>query len=145
MSFTPFNVELFMNIRVHYDAPRLKIFGSDNDEKDDDVLSKWDWNMMNQWVGYAFGINARIHRWQMDDSLTTRHPDSKVHEANMGPIWDRQDRDGPHIGPMNLAIRAVLQSFDVSFCHLMLLQISSAMLPPSSWAMKCALQISMDE
>ena len=31
-------------------------------------------------------------------------PDSKVHEANMGPIWRRQDPGGPHVGPMNLAI-----------------------------------------
>ena len=23
-------------------------------------------------------------------------PDSKVHEANMGPIWGRQDPGGPH-------------------------------------------------
>ena len=31
-------------------------------------------------------------------------PDSKVHGANMGPIWGRQDPGGPHIGPMNFAI-----------------------------------------
>ena len=37
------------------------------------------------------------------------HPDIKVPEATMGPIWDRQDPAGPHIGPMNLAIWAVCQ------------------------------------
>ena len=31
-------------------------------------------------------------------------PDSKVHGANMGPIWNRQDQGGPHVGPMNFAI-----------------------------------------
>ena len=31
-------------------------------------------------------------------------PDSKVHGANMGPIWGRQYPGGPHFGPMNLAI-----------------------------------------
>ena len=31
-------------------------------------------------------------------------PDSKVHGVNMGPIWDRQDPGGPHVGPMNLVI-----------------------------------------
>ena len=31
-------------------------------------------------------------------------PDSKVHGANMGPIWGRQDPGGPHVGPMNFAI-----------------------------------------
>ena len=31
-------------------------------------------------------------------------PYSKVHGANMGPIWGRQDPGGPHVGPMNFAI-----------------------------------------
>ena len=31
-------------------------------------------------------------------------PDSKLHGANMGPIWGRQDPGGPHFGPMNIAI-----------------------------------------
>ena len=31
-------------------------------------------------------------------------PDSKVHGANMGPIWGRLGPGGPHVGPMNLAI-----------------------------------------
>ena len=32
------------------------------------------------------------------------YPDSKVHGANMGPIWGRQDPGGSHVGPMNPAI-----------------------------------------
>ena len=31
-------------------------------------------------------------------------PESKVHGANMGPNWGRQDLGGPHIGPMTFAI-----------------------------------------
>ena len=31
-------------------------------------------------------------------------PDNKVHGANMGPIWDRQDPGGTQLGPMNFAI-----------------------------------------
>ena len=31
-------------------------------------------------------------------------PNSKVHGANMGPIWGRQDPGGPNVGPMNFAI-----------------------------------------
>ena len=31
-------------------------------------------------------------------------PGSKVHGANMGPIWGRQDLGGPHVGPMNFNI-----------------------------------------
>ena len=33
------------------------------------------------------------------------NPDSKVHEAHMGPTWGRNDPGEPHDGPMNLAIR----------------------------------------
>ena len=32
------------------------------------------------------------------------NPDSKVHEANMGPTWGRQGPGGPHVGPMNFAV-----------------------------------------
>ena len=32
------------------------------------------------------------------------YPDSKVHGANTGPIWGRQDPGGPHVGPMNFVI-----------------------------------------
>ena len=31
-------------------------------------------------------------------------PDTKVHGANMGPVWGRQDPGGPHVGPFNFAI-----------------------------------------
>ena len=33
------------------------------------------------------------------------NPDSKVHGANKGPNWVLSARDGPNVGPMNLAIR----------------------------------------
>ena len=32
-------------------------------------------------------------------------PDSKAHGTNMGPTWGLSAPDGPHVGPMNLAIR----------------------------------------
>ena len=44
--------------------------------------------------------------WQGWFSFVWNHPDSKVHGANMGPIWGRQDPGGPHVGPMNFAIWA---------------------------------------
>ena len=40
-------------------------------------------------------------------------PDSKVHGANMGPIWGRQDPGGPHVGPMNFAIWVALMVNDL--------------------------------
>ena len=39
--------------------------------------------------------------------------DSKVHGANIGPIWGRQDPGGPHVGPMNFAIRVTTVPVDV--------------------------------
>ena len=42
--------------------------------------------------------------------LTAFTPDSKVHGANMGPIWGPQDPVGPHVGAMDFAI------WDISSC-----------------------------
>ena len=39
----------------------------------------------------------------MPEDLVDCKPDSKVHGANMGHIWGRQDPGGPHVGPMNFA------------------------------------------
>ena len=36
--------------------------------------------------------------------LVSNRSDSKVHRANLGPIWGLQDPGGPHVGPMNFAI-----------------------------------------
>ena len=44
-------------------------------------------------------------------------PDSKVNGANMGPIWGRQDPGGPHVGPMNFAIWAIVQEFTLLVKH----------------------------
>ena len=44
-------------------------------------------------------------------------PDNKVHGANMGPIWGRQDPDGPHVGPMNPAIWGPATR-ELRWCHL---------------------------
>ena len=35
-------------------------------------------------------------------------PGSKVHGANMGPTWGRQDQGGPHVGPVNFDIWDVI-------------------------------------
>ena len=38
-------------------------------------------------------------------SCIAKLPDSKVHGAKMRPTWVLSAPDGPHVGPMNLAIR----------------------------------------
>ena len=37
-------------------------------------------------------------------------PDNKVQVAHMGPTWVLSAPGGPHVGPMNLAIRVLMQS-----------------------------------
>ena len=48
--------------------------------------------------------------------LAYSFPDNKVHGANMGPIWGRQDPGGPHVGPVNLDIWVWLNGSIVSIC-----------------------------
>ena len=38
--------------------------------------------------------------------------DCKVHVANMGPIWGRQDPCGPHVGSINFVIWVFLNEFN---------------------------------
>ena len=37
-------------------------------------------------------------------TVLMKYPHSKVHGANMGPIWGLRDPGGPHVGPKNVAI-----------------------------------------
>ena len=48
-------------------------------------------------------ILSRFVSWP--STYKERIPDSKVHGANMGPTWVLSAPVGPHVGPMNLAIR----------------------------------------
>ena len=51
-------------------------------------------------------VTSEKKTFQLNEILCI--PDSKVHGANMGPTsptWVVSALDGPHIGPMNLAIR----------------------------------------
>ena len=43
-------------------------------------------------------VYGKIDQWDIV-------PDNKFHGANMGPTWVLSAPDGPHVGPMNLAIR----------------------------------------
>ena len=52
-------------------------------------------------------------------------PDSKVHEANMGPNWSRQDPGGPHVGPMNFAIWDL---YSDTLCYLIYFSFCSHMM-----------------
>ena len=41
---------------------------------------------------------------QLTDHCLSENPDNKVHGANMGPTWGRQDPGWLHVGHVNLAI-----------------------------------------
>ena len=60
------------------------------------------------WADSAMASDSHwlLQKWlqEYDYMLFKAHPVSKVHGANMGPIWGRQDPGGPHVGPMNFAI-----------------------------------------
>ena len=57
-------------------------------------------NEMCKWNG-RYGNDSSL---SLTVSPLGNTPDSKVHEANMGPILGRQDPGGPHVGTMNFAI-----------------------------------------
>ena len=73
-------------------------------------------NMTKRELSAYFCVNmesnpatAKFDWWQATDRRSLPNtwapfPDSKVHGANMGPIWGRQDPDGPHVGPMTFVI-----------------------------------------
>ena len=54
-------------------------------------------------------LQIRTTRYQRAlESHFKKNLDSKVHGANMGPTWVRQDPGWPHVGPMNIAVWEVL-------------------------------------
>ena len=67
-------------------------------------------------------LHVRVAWFAYMDSISSdtplhcciKNPDSKVHGANLGPTWVLSAPDGPHDGPMNLAIWVVSHD-DMSF------------------------------
>ena len=72
-------------------------------------------NDSNDFVTF-YTITANLYKLHGPGGFTNRsvdtiglnykheNPYSKIHGANMGPIWGRQDPGGSHVGPMNSAI-----------------------------------------
>ena len=55
---------------------------------------------------FDIGINPNVSRLPC---FAFTVPDSKVHGDSMGATWILSAPDGPHVGPMNLAIGGVLK------------------------------------
>ena len=70
----------------------------------DYTIAHWmDWSALLSLPLETIDWSALVH---FVNHLYDVPPDNKVHGANMGPIWGRQDPSGPHVGPMNFAIWA---------------------------------------
>ena len=63
---------------------------------------------------------------QLDSEFKQSHsiPDSKVHGANIGPTWVLSAPDGPHVGPMKLALAMgeELHSAEIYGCNCLAMQ-----------------------
>ena len=68
------------------------------------VVVSWVENIVYEWCTTGKGLST------IQTLIHHQLPDSKVHVANMEPIWGRQDPDGPHVGPTNFAIWDILSS-----------------------------------
>ena len=53
---------------------------------------------------WIYTISCPYHSGLLPQCQRSNTPDIKVHGANMGPIWGRQDPGGPLVGPMNFVI-----------------------------------------
>ena len=64
---------------------------------------------MISWVINNYSLYfLEAHSYTAAYMLNQYNPDSKVHGANMGAIWVLSAPDGPHDGPMNIAIRELI-------------------------------------
>ena len=52
-------------------------------------------------------------------------PDSMVHGAHMGPTWVLSALGGPHVGPMNLAIRDIILVCKMDGCHFLISRVQT--------------------
>ena len=84
----------------------------------------------------------RHMKWYPIDRFKTLQNDSKVHGANMGPIWGRQDPGGPHVVPWSLLSRLLSlksQSTEdftsVYFTHLSMYKKYHSVYALSQWEM----------
>ena len=78
---------------------------------DDDVMT---WGCTHKGpVMWNFEVSIIVRLINLNKQSSCRWfdpppPDSKVQGANMGPTWVLSAPDGPHFGPMNLGIRAMM-------------------------------------
>ena len=72
-------------------------------------------------AGYEHQCNKKLPV-RLTHSAPDAIPDRKVHGANIGPTWVLSAPDGPHVGPMDLAI-----SDCILWCGMAIFRSSSQM------------------
>ena len=83
-------------------------------------------------LGYVWVITSHRKQWDPFPFISFTIPDSKIHGANMGPIWGRQDPGGPHVGPMNFAYWDVgengpsFSSHNKEDCYIVIMIVSTS-------------------
>ena len=66
-------------------------------------------------IATHMSILTQFTKWNYSlQDLYWTYLDSKVHGANMRPTWVLSAPDGPHVGPMNLAIRVFMTHLKVT-------------------------------
>ena len=66
-------------------------------------MSRITWHCLRHW-----NHRGRTYVRPRNHKISCNSSDSKVHGANMGPTWGRQDLGGPHVDHVNLAIWVTL-------------------------------------
>ena len=99
------------------------------DQLERDII-RWKerWHLEESYHENAWHIICQIPScyWietQVTKTFDCTDPDSKVHGANMKPIWGRQDPGGPHVGPINFPIwEEEQQIIDISETKMQMIQ-----------------------
>ena len=81
----------------------------------------------------VFVSNNCTYHGNVTNKYTTGNPDSNVHGANIGPTWVLSAPGGPHIGPINLAIRVLMPPISKWIAHSLCFQTDQQRTALSPW------------
>ena len=88
-----------------------KLQSNEEDKHQNNIVQCW--RLCHNWLDNCDAHTWKVvsNSWDIDfipndiHSQSCKNPDSKIHGAIMGPTWVLSAPDGPHDGPMYLAIR----------------------------------------
>ena len=79
------------------------------------MINSWFIKVVYQSIYFQVSLPVLGHLY--DCLCSSEDLDNKVHGANMGPTWVLLAPDGPHVGPMNLAIWGSLEHTENWWIH----------------------------